>query len=184
MVESGTLLTCCPVKGTAGSNPALSAILRSQGELRMALPLMCESYNAQHMKIYFAGSIRGGRQDQGSYLEIITLLDSYGQVLTEHLADPALSSYGETHLSNEEIYQRDVDWVLEADLVIAEVTQTSLGVGYELGLAEAAKKRIICLYRPQPDKRLSAMIAGNKNLTVIEYQTVEELRPKLKEVLG
>jgi len=37
------------------------------------------------MKIYFAGSIRGGRDDKELYLEIINLLGKYGKVLTEHI---------------------------------------------------------------------------------------------------
>ena len=37
--------------------------------------------------------------------------------------------------------------------IVAEVTQPSLGVGYEIGRAVAMGKRILCLYRPQQDKR-------------------------------
>jgi nucleoside 2-deoxyribosyltransferase len=44
------------------------------------------------------------------------------------------------------IYERDVAWLRESDFVIAEVTQPSLGVGYELGFAEAISKPILCLY--------------------------------------
>ena len=42
---------------------------------------------------------------------------------------------------------------LFADLV-AEVTQPSLGVGYELGRAVAMGKKILCLYRLQPDRSM------------------------------
>ena len=42
---------------------------------------------------------------------------------------------------------------LFADLV-AEVTQPSLGVGYELGRAVAMGKKILCLYRPQSDRSM------------------------------
>ena len=46
------------------------------------------------MKIYFAGSIRGGRDDKELYLEIINLLGKYGKVLTEHIGDKNLSTIG------------------------------------------------------------------------------------------
>ena len=46
------------------------------------------------MKIYFAGSIRGGRDDKELYLEIINLLGKYGKVLTEHIGDKTLSAMG------------------------------------------------------------------------------------------
>ena len=38
-------------------------------------------------------------------------------------------------------------------VLVAEVTQPSLGVGYEIGRAVDMDKRILCLYRPQPGKR-------------------------------
>ena len=38
--------------------------------------------------IYFCGSIRGGRDDAPIYKRIIDQLKVYGEVLTEHIADP------------------------------------------------------------------------------------------------
>lgn len=134
------------------------------------------------MKIYFAGSIRGGRDDAPLYAEIIRLLQAYGQVLTEHIGDQGLSIHGEGKVA-ESIFQRNVDWVREADVIVAEVTTPSLGVGYEIGLAEQLGKKIICLYRPQPDRKLSAMILGNAKLTIVEYKTMDELKEKLTELL-
>ena len=43
-------------------------------------------------------------------------------------------------------------------VLVAEVTQPSLGVGYEIGRAVDMNKRILCLYRPQPGKRELAPI--------------------------
>lgn len=37
-------------------------------------------------KIYFCGSIRGGRDDRHIYVDIIKHLKEYGTVLTEHIA--------------------------------------------------------------------------------------------------
>uniref|UniRef100_A0A2K6NFZ0 2'-deoxynucleoside 5'-phosphate N-hydrolase 1 n=1 Tax=Rhinopithecus roxellana TaxID=61622 RepID=A0A2K6NFZ0_RHIRO len=58
------------------------------------------------------------------------------------------------------IHERDLVWLQQADVVVAEVTQPSLGVGYELGRAVAFNKRILCLFRPQSGRVLSAMIRG------------------------
>lgn len=43
-------------------------------------------------------------------------------------------------------------------VLVAEVTQVSLGVGYEIGRAVAMSKPILCLYRPQVDKSKSHII--------------------------
>lgn len=126
------------------------------------------------MNIYFAGSIRGGRQDKDLYLQIIKLLEAYGTVLTEHVADPSLTSEGEDGPSDQYIYERDMNWLSSADVLVAEVTTPSLGVGYELGKAEG-KIPVLCLYRPQEGKRLSAMIMGCEGFTVSTYRTFSEV---------
>lgn len=127
------------------------------------------------MKIYFAASIRGGRDDQGLYLEIVSLLKDYGEVLTEHIADVQISQMGEMK-ANEFIYERDMGWLKESDIVVAEVTTPSLGVGYELGIAETLKKRVLCLYRESPEKSLSAMVRGNNAFEVVNYKELEDLK--------
>lgn len=38
-------------------------------------------------RIYFCGSIRGGRDDVHIYKDIISQLGAYGEVLTEHVGD-------------------------------------------------------------------------------------------------
>lgn len=128
------------------------------------------------MKIYFAGSIRGGREDKELYLEIINLLGKYGKVLTEHIGDKTLSAMGEDGPTDEYIYDRDMTWLNEADVVVAEVTTPSLGVGYEIGKMEG-KKPILCIYRAQDGKRISAMIGGNKNVRIEKYQAIKDLEP-------
>jgi nucleoside 2-deoxyribosyltransferase len=97
------------------------------------------------MKIYFAGSIRGGRDDQNIYFELIKILSQYGTVLTEHVGRADLTARGEDALSDKYIYERDIEWIEECDFVVAEVTKVSLGVGYEIGYAESKAKKILCL---------------------------------------
>ena len=43
------------------------------------------------MKIYFAGSIRGGRDDVKLYQQIINFISGYGEVLTEHVGNENLT---------------------------------------------------------------------------------------------
>ncbi|AWP14712.1 putative 2'-deoxynucleoside 5'-phosphate N-hydrolase 1 isoform 4 [Scophthalmus maximus] len=128
------------------------------------------------MKIYFCGSIRGGRDDVMLYRKIVEKLQSYGTVLTEHVSSTELSHRGvcdvtelmSCHWSGEDasaagdrfIHDRDVNWLRQSDVVVAEVTQPSLGVGYELGRVVDMKKKTLCLFRPSSARVLSAMIRG------------------------
>lgn len=136
------------------------------------------------MKIYFAGAIRGGRDDVHLYAEIVSMLKEYGTVLTEHLGDTSITGTGQMGQgkSAEDIYSDDVAWLDESDIVIAEVTTPSLGVGYELGRAEAKGKRIVCLFRINAGRHLSGMVLGNPNVKVFEYEKVEDLGSVFKEV--
>ncbi len=125
--------------------------------------------------IYFGGSISSGRGDRLVYVEIIRLLKGYGQVLTEHIAEESLTSHGED-LTDREIHDRDMDWLRSASCVVAEVTTPSLGVGYEIGRAVDLGIPVLCLFRPDAGRRMSAMLAGCADATVREYKEVEELQ--------
>ena len=127
------------------------------------------------MNIYFAGAIRGGREDVALYLEIIKQLGAYGQVLTEHIGNPELTGLGEIE-DDKKIHDRDLAWLKQADCLVAEVTTPSLGVGYELGKATEWSKPILCIFRPVEGRALSAMIAGCGGATVREYRNKEELK--------
>tara|TARA_B100001750_G_scaffold206261_1_gene183845 strand:+ start:164 stop:574 length:411 start_codon:yes stop_codon:yes gene_type:complete len=135
------------------------------------------------MKIYFSGSIRGGREDADMYREIIDYLQNFGQVLTEHIGDSSLDSSGESKIDDQEIHDRDIELLLESDLIIAEVTNPSLGVGYEIAKAIDYKKKVVCIYRKKGNKRISAMILGSQDIISLEYQNVESLKKILPSYL-
>ena len=135
-------------------------------------------------RIYFAGSISGGRDDHQLYRRIIDYLGKHGRVLTEHIGNLGLSADGEKGLSDEDIYRRDMAWLEMADIVVAEVTTPSLGVGYEMAAAARLAKPVLCLFRPRPGQRLSAMLAGNPHLTVREYQEWSEIPPLIDEYVS
>lgn len=135
------------------------------------------------MRIYFAGSIRGGRDDWSLYRDIISLLGSYGSVLTEHIGDAELSLKGE-NLSDKYIHDRDLEWLRSCEYLVAEVTRPSLGVGYEIGKATEWGKRVLCLYRPSITPTPSAMIAGSPGIAVQSYEKVEELESVFDKHFG
>lgn len=129
------------------------------------------------MKIYFAGSIRGGRGNKEMYLEIISCLKNYGEVLTEHVGSQKLDEMGEKDLTEEEIYNRDIKWLEGADLVVADVTVPSLGVGYEISRAEYTNKPVLCVCKKfEEGKKLSAMIVGDKKIKTEYYETPTDVK--------
>ena len=73
------------------------------------------------INIYFAGSIRGGRQLAEKYKKIIELLGSHGNVYTEHVGDDAAIGIDSNTKSDREIHDRDMEWIHQSDIMVAEV---------------------------------------------------------------
>jgi len=122
------------------------------------------------MKAYFACSIRGGG-DTSFYLAILEGIKRTGTtVLSEVFVHDALT-LGGSPLPADEIYERDTNMIQDADIVIAEVSNPSLGVGYELAYAEQLGKPVLCLYHAKSEKSLSAMVRGNNYFTVEHFDS-------------
>ena len=123
--------------------------------------------------IYFCGSMRAGRQDVDLYGSLVEKLSKYGEVLTPFVADKKITELGSEHEGGDKgIHDRDVTLLRQCSVVVAEVTVPNLGVGYEIGRAVAMGKQVLCLYRPQEGRLLSAMIRGMDNeagLRVFDY---------------
>lgn len=135
------------------------------------------------MKIYFAGSIRGGREDAELYFQIINYLKNFGEVLTEHVGDIALTSLGDDGETDCFIHDRDLEWLQSADVLVAEVTAVSMGVGYEIGRAVESGKPVLCLFRPDAGNNLSAMIAGSSDLKLVEYTGIADILDPISDFL-
>lgn len=133
------------------------------------------------MKIYYATSISGAQSKNSVKInrELIDYLKKFGEVLTEHFADPDIKLKGETNIENEEIHDRDMKWLLSADIIVAEVSNPSLGVGYEIGRALEHNKKILCLCSKKI-KRLSAMITGNGKMKVNFYSSTDEAKEMIR----
>ncbi len=111
-------------------------------------------------KIYFAGAIRGGREGAALYRRIIDRIKETDTVLTEHVGNPALSRFEQGRDKDSEIYAQDIAWLRESDLLIAECSVPSLGVGYELAFAERLGTPCYLFYR-RDRVQLSAMLNGD-----------------------
>jgi len=114
------------------------------------------------MNIYFACSITGGREFESVYQAIVEALVQGGhQVPTAHLAESGIGTV-EAVIDPQEVYTRDVAWIHGSDVLIAEVSVPSHGVGYEIGFALGLGKPVLTLY--QQDRKVSKMISGNPDV--------------------
>lgn len=126
------------------------------------------------MNIYFACSITGGRDLEPVYQDLVrALLEDGHTVPTAHLADSDVKVY-ESSVQPLEIYTRDTTWIRECDVLVAEVSTPSHGVGYEVGYALGVGKPVLCVHRA--GVTVSKMITGNPDdrLQVRAYRDTEE----------
>ncbi len=72
----------------------------------------------------------------------------------------------------------------DADIIFAEVSIPSLGVGYELGFADKIGKKIIAIYDCNYVEKVSTMIRGNKRIKLIPYRDIGEITDNLEEIIG
>ena len=134
------------------------------------------------MNIYFSGSIYGGRQKLEAYKKLVKELTKFGNVLDEEVADDNVLIREES-ISDKDVFESLVDRLKRADLVFAEVTVPSLGVGYEIGYADKTNKRIICVYDKTVTPKLTTMLRGNNRLKIIPYTNIIEIINNLENIL-
>ncbi|MBO2523452.1 MAG: C-Myc-responsive protein Rcl [Bacteroidetes bacterium] len=133
-------------------------------------------------KIYFAGSIRGGRVDADLYNRIISYIQRTDIVLTEHVGGSNLCLEEQGFARDSKIYNQDTAWLRESDLLIGECTCPSLGVGYELAYAE--RFGIPChVFYNKSKTHLSAMLTGNPYFQIHPYEREEEIYEVIDEIL-
>ena len=133
-------------------------------------------------KIYFAGSIRGGRVDAALYQRIIQYINQTDTVLTEHIGKMNMSVKAQTKSIDTHIYERDTEWLRSCDMVIAECTCPSLGVGYELAYAEAHNIPVHIFY-DKSKTNISAMLNGNAYFNMHPYENEDVIYPCFDELL-
>lgn len=130
------------------------------------------------MIIYCAGPIKGDTTYQDNYKEIIKFISQAGHSALSELSGKFNTSI---FLSDRQIYTRDIKWIEGSQLMIAEVSGPSLGVGFEVAYALFLKK-IPVLALASNEVKISAMISGCNSdlLTVVRYTNIDDM----KKIIG
>lgn len=138
------------------------------------------------MIIYLAGTVRGDRGGVAAGRALAAGLKARGHnVLTEHLLRDDVES-AESQLSEAEIFNRDLAWLDSCDVLVAEASASSFGVGFEVGyvLARAAEtgKRVFLLHREDAAPRISRLILGNTHPACVRvpYSSIADLESFLE----
>jgi nucleoside 2-deoxyribosyltransferase len=139
------------------------------------------------MKIYFGFTVAGDRSTVDTARQIVQWLEDRGhQVLTRHLVRDDARALDRA-LTARDVYQRDMNWLAESDIFIAEVSGSSFGLGYEAGLVlGGSQKPAVLFHRHDAAARISLLITGNMHprCTVVAYTSFHEIEPVLAAALA
>ena len=133
------------------------------------------------MRIYLACTVRGERGGVLAGRAICQRLQQHGhEVLTTHLlADDVEQS--ESALTEVDVYRRDLDWLSRCDVLVAEASGSSYGVGFEVGYvtgrARDTGQRVLLVYNTARRHAVSRLISGNCDAacTTFAYHSIDDL---------
>ncbi len=116
------------------------------------------------MLVYLACTVRGDRSGLDAARAVAVGLQARGHVvLTSHLlADNVERAEGE--LSEAQVYERDKRWLDECDVLVAEASGSTFGVGFEVGYvtgrAAQSGQHVIVLFDEARRSAVSRLISG------------------------
>jgi len=142
------------------------------------------------MRIYLACTVRGDRGTLSAARHIHDCLVRLGhEVLTAHLLRDDVESV-EGRLRDGVVFARDLEWLTHADVVVAEASGSSYGVGFEVGyvLGRAAQtgQRVLVLYQAARRGQVSRLISGlsDPRARVLAYESLSDIDAFLDANLG
>jgi nucleoside 2-deoxyribosyltransferase len=114
---------------------------------------------------------------------VAALVQDGHQIPTAHLVESGVGAF-EAGIDPFTVYARDVDWIRASDVLIAEVSVPSHGVGYEIAFALGIEKPVLCVH--QAGRKVSKMITGNPdaNLQVQAYQDSVDATQVIRDFLA
>ena len=132
------------------------------------------------MNVYFARSLRGDRtdSDRALYQGIVDIIKGAGH--KPQFEIPVTLKRDDFATDDAYIYQRDLDWIDACKRMIAEVSNVSHGVGYEIAYACWVRQMPVLLVAYK-DTLVSAMLSGG--LPVHYYRDLGDLQGIIQEFL-
>ena len=111
------------------------------------------------IRVYFAAAMLGDRSNLEDNRKILRLLEEKGyEILTKWVVEEKLDI--ERGVTPEEVFERDIKTLNVCDIVVADVSYPSLGVGFEIAYALLKGKKVIAFCREDRFNKTSALIRG------------------------
>jgi hypothetical protein len=129
------------------------------------------------MKIHWGFTVAGNRSSVVAATKIVELLVGLShEVLTRHLIRQD-AWQADRSISPQEVYRRDMTWLKQRDVFVAEVSGSSFGLGFETGYLLGATENVPLFYRRAVETKISLMITGtmHPNCRLVPYSRLDEV---------
>lgn len=135
------------------------------------------------MRVYLAGPVRGEPAPEGALEAIRQALRDMGHDIVNDLPGPGQAAT--VQQLDTRTFIGEVDRMLEADLIVADVSTPSHGVGWALAWFLAKGRLAVICCQSGHRKRLSAMLVGNPSpwQRIVYYDAPDDLQKRLAETL-
>lgn len=105
---------------------------------------------------------------------------NFQEELYKPIRNSQLNSYHEIYLPQEKGYAEiTMSMIKKADLIIAEVSHPSIGMGIELGWAYLFRVPIVCFYREEGKPASKSVYKITDN--ILPYKNAEDMIEKLEK---
>lgn len=134
------------------------------------------------MVVYCACPIRGDQKFGKNCKEIIDHIKSLGHTALSEINEDFKSSMP---LTDKQIFKRDMKWMERSRLLIAEISGSSTGVGFEVSYMLHNLQKPVLAVAHSKSEEVSAMISGcnSELLTLAEYSDTEDLKEIISKYL-
>lgn len=136
------------------------------------------------MKVFFVASPRSANKDPDFYRRMYkTIQASCGKMVSDMVLEFTKTQlddfYNRTHKDRVEHFKNTMDSVKKADVVVVEVSEHSMSMGYIVNKALEASKPVIAIYQAGKDPYFFSGIEDTK-LLIVDY-TNSNFEEKIKD---
>ena len=138
------------------------------------------------MKVFFIASIHGKRKFENNYRAIIDYFRSAGHTIeAEHVLGVVgkdLESWDDE--KDLRFHKSILTGIKGADIVVAELSYSSVSVGYLVSVAVESGKPTIALYSGEEVPHLLTLLEQSENFQVIYYSDIREIKKEIPNLVN
>lgn len=138
------------------------------------------------MKVFFAASSDVSQVIKKQYRKMVDIISSQGCDVSDVIFDnQTTKKIIGNNITHENIHDLVINKINQSDILVADISYPSGGVGYQIYHAFYQKKPIIIMYSENNNTNPSVIIRGisSKRVQIFKYNSFTEIKNKLPRLI-